>query len=202
LFVITPTFRDKRAAYIGLAAAACLELISIFKGGGGIFVVSYVLMFEIWFVAGMCIRVFEIDSYLAKIPVIFGVVLAAAFIGCRVVNYVYGISLGKASICLNVMGCLAVLMIICRIWRSNVQNAFLGFIAKYTMPIFLMHTIFSAVLRSALFKMGITSAAVHVTLGLLISFAGPIAAAKVMSYFKGLDFLLYPNRYIKAKKKP
>jgi hypothetical protein len=97
---------------------------------------------------------------------------------------------------MGVMGCASVLMVICRIFRNNVQNAAMGFMAKYTMPVFLMHTIFSAGLRCALLKIGVTNAGVHVIFGLLIGFIGPVIAAKLMSKFKWLDFLLYPNKYV------
>jgi hypothetical protein len=45
--------------------------------------------------------------------------------------------------------------------------------------------------------LGIENAIVHVVFGILISFIGPIIAAKVMGYFKWLDFLLYPNKYVR-----
>jgi hypothetical protein len=41
------------------------------------------------------------------------------------------------------------------------------------MLIFLMHTIFAAMLRSVLIKVGVENAFVHVTLGVLIRFIDP-----------------------------
>ena len=73
----------------------------------------------------------------------------------------------------------------------------MDFLAKYTMPIFLMHTLFAAPLRAVLLKLGITSAVVHVILGLAISFAGPIIAAWIMKKTKWLEFFLYPNKFLK-----
>ena len=71
------------------------------------------------------------------------------------------------------------------------------FMARYTMPIFLMHTLFAAPLRVVLLKIGITSAMIHVILGLAISFAGPIIAAWIMKKTKWLEFFLYPNKFVK-----
>ena len=71
----------------------------------------------------------------------------------------------------------------------------MGFLAKYTMPIFLMHTLFAASLRAVLLKIGIKNAVVHVVLGLGISFAGPIIAAWIMKKTKLLEFFLYPNKF-------
>ena len=73
----------------------------------------------------------------------------------------------------------------------------MDFLAKYTMPIFLMHTLFAAPLRSVLIKIGIENAVIHVVLGLVISFAGPIIAAWIMKKTKWLEFFLYPNKFIR-----
>ena len=59
-----------------------------------------------------------------------------------------------------------------------------------------MHTLFAAPARSVLLKMGITNAAVHIVLGLAISFAGPIITAWIMKKTKWLEFFLYPNKFI------
>ena len=67
------------------------------------------------------------------------------------------------------------------------------------MPIFLMHTLFAAPIRSVLLKMGVTNAVVHVVLGLSISFAGPIIATLIMKKTKWLEFFLYPNKIINYK---
>ena len=46
-------------------------------------------------------------------------------------------------------------------------------------------------------KVGVTSALVHIPLGLAIGFIGPVVAMILMERFKPLDFLVYPNRYVK-----
>jgi len=68
------------------------------------------------------------------------------------------------------------------------------------MPIFLMHTLFAAPLRSVLMKVDIENAVIHVVLGLGVSFAGPIIAAWIMKKTKRLEFFLYPVDYIKRNK--
>ena len=74
------------------------------------------------------------------------------------------------------------------------------FLAKFTMPIFLMHTLFAEPVRSALLKLGIGSSVIHVVLGLVISFTGPIIAAWIMKKTKWLEFFLYPNKLIEKQK--
>ncbi len=65
--------------------------------------------------------------------------------------------------------------------------------AKYTMPIFLMHTLFAAPCRVLLMKLGIANVAIQVVLGIVISFAGPIVAMTIFNKV-GLDFLVYPPK--------
>ena len=51
-----------------------------------------------------------------------------------------------------------------------------------------MHTLFAAPLRFVLLKIGITNAVVYVTMGLGISFVGPIVAAWIMKKTQWLEF--------------
>ena len=71
--------------------------------------------------------------------------------------------------------------------------------AKYTMSIFLMHKLFAAPMRSVLLKVGIENAVIHVVMGVVISFVGPIIAAWIMKKTKWLEFFLYPNKFIDRK---
>jgi len=97
------------------------------------------------------------------------------------------------------MACAAVILLAAA-YEEKSGNA-MGFLAKYTMPIFLMHTLFAAPLRSILLKVGITDAVVHVVLGLGISFVGPIIAAWIMKRTKWLEFFIYPKIILKRNEK-
>lgn len=72
----------------------------------------------------------------------------------------------------------------------------LNWFAKYTMPVFLMHTMFAAPCRVLLMKLGITNAAVHIGIGIAVSFIGPIAAMTILERIK-FDFLIYPGKLMK-----
>lgn len=97
------------------------------------------------------------------------------------------------SFVLGLLACAAVILLVAGFEEKS--GKMMSFFAKYTMPIFLMHTLFAAPLRSALLKIGITNAVIHVLLGLGISFAGPIIAAWIMKKTKLLEFFLYPNKF-------
>lgn len=83
--------------------------------------------------------------------------------------------------------------------RNRQQNKLFKFLSRYTMPIFLMHTLFAAPLRSVLLKVDISNSMIHVISGIMISFAGPIVATEIMKKTKILEFFLYPGKFIKIK---
>ena len=97
---------------------------------------------------------------------------------------------------MGLLGCAAVIM---TVWATE-QGATLRWLSQYTMPIFLMHTIFAAGLRSVLLKCNITSFPVHMLSGLAISFFGPVIATTVLKKCRPLDAVLYPMNYIRLPK--
>ena len=117
------------------------------------------------------------------------------FMILSVAVYMMGIRNDAVSFAMGLLACVAVILMV-----ADYEAKFgkcMDFLAKYTMPIFLMHTLFAAPTRSVLLKMGVTNAVVHVVLGLSISFAGPIIAAWIMKKTKWLEFFVYPNKFIK-----
>ena len=95
---------------------------------------------------------------------------------------------------MGTMACAAVFMIIAKCKAIKSLDRF----AKYTFPIFLMHTLFAAPCRVVLLKMGISNSLVQVVLGIVISFIGPVIAMIVLEKIK-LDFLVYPMKVLRKK---
>lgn len=116
------------------------------------------------------------------------------FLGLSIVVYMANVQNLAVSFVLGLMACTAVILLV--VAHEDKSGKAMGFIAKYTMPIFLMHTLFAAPMRSVLLKMGVTNAVAHVGLGLGVSFVGPIVAACIMKKTKWLEFFLYPNKFI------
>lgn len=98
------------------------------------------------------------------------------------------------SFLMGIMACAAVFMIIAKCKAIKFLDRF----AKYTFPIFLMHTLFAAPCRVILLKMEISSSLVHTVLGIAISFVGPVIAMIVLTKIK-LDFLVYPMKELRKK---
>ena len=195
LFLITPTFQTKRMASWGLIIALAFKVFEII-GGDGVQAVSYILSNEIWFVIGMCLSIFGFRSSLNKVGLLVPTIGEVLFLVLSVVVYMVGIDQGIVSFLLGLLACGSIVVAIAKLYEDKNQPVLFGILAKYTMPIFLMHTLFAAPLRSILMKIGIENAVIHVVLGLGISFAGPIIAAWIMKKTKWLEFFLYPNKIL------
>lgn len=191
IFLVTPTFSTLKMAAVALAVAIVAK-VYILMGGAGIYAVSTVLTNEIWFVLGMSICVFNVQLRGKKLQ---GIVIGLLFFGLSIAVYMADVQNLAVSFALGLMACTAVIILVATC-EENSGKA-IGFLARYTMPIFLMHTLFAAPMRSVLLKMGVTNAVVHMVLGLGISFAGPIVAASIMKKTKWLEFFLYPNKLVR-----
>lgn len=195
IFLVSPTFNSVKAAAVGVVVALAAKSLILTGGGYSVYAVSTVLSNEIWFVLGMSICAFNVQLKGRKVQ---GMICGVLFIILSIMVYTAEISSSAVSFVMGLLACVAVIMMVAGFEEKFGRG--MEFIAKYTMPIFLMHTLFAAPLRSVLMKVGIENAVVHVVLGLGISFAGPITAAWIMKKTKWLEFFLYPVDYIKRNK--
>lgn len=94
---------------------------------------------------------------------------------------------------LNLIIALIGIVMILSISKSLRLNIF-SKLGKYTMPIFLLHTIFGSGIRIILLKIGIANVFIQVVLGLIFGIFIPIISYKFYKY--GLEFI---NKNIKLK---
>lgn len=193
IFLVTPTFSSVKAAAVGLMVALAAKVL-ILTGGYSVYAVSTVLSNEIWFVLGMSICAFNVQMKGRKVQ---GTICGLLFMILSVVVYMVENHSKMVSFALGLLACIAVIMMVTGFEEKLGKG--IDFLAKYTMPIFLMHTLFAAPLRSVLMKVGIENAVIHVVVGLGISFIGPIIAAWIMKKTRWLEFFLYPNKFVKIR---
>lgn len=198
LFLITPTFQNKAMATWGLAAALFAKILGM-VGQYDVKVVSYILSNEIWFVMGMCLSVWNVKAFIKKNMVVIPIVTGSAFTALSVLIYKASMQHAMVSFLMGLIACFSIIMTVMMVFKNGKQTAVLAYLSKYTMPIFLMHTLFAAPMRSMLLKVGICNAAFHVTAGLIISFAGPITVAEIFKRSKWLELFLYPGKLIKIR---
>lgn len=192
IFLVTPTFSSLKATAVGLIVALVAKVLILTGGGASIYAVSTVLSNEIWFVLGMSTCAFDVRMKGRKVQ---GTIFGLLFIILSIVIYMAKISGSMTSFTMGLLACVAIIMLVAGFEEKFGRG--MDFLAKYTMPIFLMHTLLAAPTRSVLWKMGVTNAMVHIVLGLGISLGGPIIAAWIMKITKWLEFFLYPNKFIR-----
>ena len=194
IFLITPTFSNTKIAVCYLIGAIIGKFFFISGGGRyGIYALSVVLQDEIWFVGGMVLCILSVNvSNKAKKGVAVGIVfLTMSGLLLR------GEANLTSSFLLGVFACTSVILMTKAYQDNLAKSCVFKFMSKYTMPVFLMHTICAAPMRSILFKIGITSAWIHIPVGLAVSFGGPIFVAIVLKKVKYAEFILYPGKFVK-----
>ena len=194
IFIITPTFCNIKVTIFGLAISFVAKILILIMGGSNIYAISTVLSNEIWFVLGMSICVFNIHLKDKKIQ---GIISGCLFVILSVVIYMKEFHNEGISFAMGLLACEAVIVIV-----ASFENKFgkgMELLAKYTMPIFLMHTLFAAPIRTILLKLNINNALIHVITGISISFLGPIVVSYIIKN-KWIEVFLYPYKVIKNKK--
>lgn len=200
IFLLTPTFSSKKTACIGLLCAVFFKIAALAEIVPNICAVSTVFSNEIWFVLGMCLCMTGFPQCLpAKYAYHIGIILSVLFLTVSVWSYTVGFSFFGISFFMGIIACTAIITIVAAYFTHNEQNSFFSFLSRYTLPIYVMHTIFAAGLRSVLLKFGCNDILLHSIGGISISFIGPIIAAEVMKATKWLEFLLYPSKFTKAR---
>lgn len=104
-----------------------------------------------------------------------GIIIGILFLGLSVAVYMANIRNSAVSFALGLMACAAIILL--AVDFKEKSGRAMRFLAKYTMPIFLMHTLFAGTDEICFVEDRCYECAVHVALGLGISFAGPIMAA-------------------------
>lgn len=194
MFVVFPTFDKKSECLIILAITVLLRCL----GGSNIYVLSLIMEYGIWFVAGMVIAFCKVPSYVCKRKwtVFVGTLSGVLAIILSVVAFAVGMFSSAVGFLIGLLLCTSVLSVAIYIEPSGKGNAFYTQTAHYTMPLFLLHTIFAAGLRAVLIKVGIINPFIHITFGVIITFAGPIIVAELAKRIKPIDCLFNPNKYI------
>lgn len=178
LFVITPTLNNRIMTWIVAVIAVVLKVVRVCTGELSVYAASELMTNAVWFVAGMVLAVSNISRFANRKWIPVGGALAAVFL--VISQGVYSTENEGISFAMGILGCTAAVLMMCGGFAGKKQYPVWNLLSHYTMPVFLMHTIFAAGWRSVLIKIGVTNAPVHIVTGLLISFIGPVIATVIM----------------------
>lgn len=206
LFLFVPTFKNKKSffffAIFSTLAFLFTNSICEFVYSKTLVSVPYLIFTPLicvfWFQFGMFIQIFKGKI---KTPFVLYPILFAVFLALSVISQKYNLKNYQAfRLVAGLLACIGVIGIISH-FSKNKNGKFLSFCAKYTMPVYLMHTICAAGTRALLFKIGLTSSVVQISIGIIASFVFPIIITKILEFFHPLDFIIFPNRYTVKKSK-
>ena len=97
-------------------------------------------------------------------------------------------------------GIIASVTLVSLLVKNASVERFLLYINRYSFPIYLLHTIFTAGVRILMHKAGIHSYIVHVVAGMLAGVVFPLLLAIVMEKTVWMDIVLYPSQTLKKLK--
>ena len=191
LFVCYPTLNEKRQVVITGIIVVILFMFQRNEYVLQIFPVQGILRWGIWFYAGMVIAWSKRKIRFRRITFLLSLSLVpVSFIGfgreLSVIRWIL------YSMVMGVLGCLLVFQTGCFL-TDRISDRLIALCGKYTMPVFLMHTICAAGFRSILLKMGIRNSVIHIAGGIVISIAGSCVIAKLLGKSKYLRWMLYPD---------
>ena len=200
LFLVTPKFRKKKTAGIALGLSVilwALELVFLYRVNIP-YAAEGIMEDLVWFVMGMYVA----KAGFMKEKVTFLKVLPwLSFIPCSILIYVFGIYFPGLDLIMGTLGIGMTVTLSAFAARKIFRRGSTAYLVKYTMPIFLMHTMASPAARAVLLKAGITSAPVHLAAGMAAGIILPVTVAYIMKKTVALEFFLYPLKTAKKLKK-
>lgn len=201
LFILSPILKSKADAFARIIIAVGLNLLIYFVSF--LFlpdmlktIAKYICFYLIWFVLGMSISYFEIPKYFKNKQ--WCIIFFFVFAGAASFVYMKKINIGALTLIFSLTACLSIIFFIGSCYAKSRQTKIFGFLAKYTTPVFVMHTIFAAGVRAVLLKFSVTNSFIHLIAGVIASIVFPVIAAMIMEKLK-LDILYNPTKYIKIK---
>lgn len=196
LFVFFIPMHGKRSAAVGILIAAALQAIGVLYYSP-IKLVEYVLNNSIWFVSGMSLYALYPCRKPGRGKAEIGCGIFAVFLVASLAIYQYRISFMGLPVLMGIAACAGAVMFAVGRFSGKPQGKICEFASRYTMPVFLMHTLCAAPVRVLLSKIGVHNGFLHVVCGLSASFLGPIILAEIMKKSKWLEFFIYPGKVLK-----
>jgi len=188
IFVFIPTVKT----YLGIGGLLLfiiiLRIVIVHFGiGGNIYFLAQLATYGVWFVIGMLLALTGtrvLNSYLRGL-FSFGIFIVVSIIPLGLNNngFFYIFLMGL----LATYGVLSVCFHVC----SNNKLWWIKYLSRYTMPVYLMHTLCAAPIRVVLNKLG-APMVLHFFFGIFFSFVAPCVVYEIMIKMK-ISFLVSPD---------
>lgn len=110
LFLITPTFQNKKMAWGGLIIGTIFKVIEIEMGENSVRAILYILSNEIWFVLGMSLCFFDYCKYLTNKGLIGAFIIGTIFLFLSI--YMINNDQEAIHFLLGLMACFSIIAIV------------------------------------------------------------------------------------------
>lgn len=198
LFLFVPNIKNNKILLLVVAGFLALYLVSSRLAFS--FALYSMAQYGFWFVLGMLMYNLGFADHGRGQGFLFGsLVLIIVFTGmaCALYSYGYRATFTYLTIILGTMACLGLSMLFRYIEASGFVSRLIRAIARYTFPIYLLHTIYAASVRTFLIYAGIKSVKIHLILGFVAGSAGSILTAFIFEKLVYPEFIFYPWKVLK-----
>ncbi|MCM1285849.1 MAG: acyltransferase [Acetobacter sp.] len=199
-FLLIPCVNSKKQANTLLIAAIILKIVNIAIHDLGYhlpYIFSLTSKF-IWFAIGMWLAVNEINCNIKRKKIF----MIISFITAALLSIYFFRQYTNNETIKSVIGILFIIAILICSHVTDIKyiNNISFKFSEYFMPVFLMHTISAATVRSLLVKLGITNSIMHILFGIIASFLLPVLVYMIAKNLRPLLFFFYPKKAINKKK--
>lgn len=203
MFVFIPCLKNKKQAAVLLTASVAARAVYLALAYNFVSVpypIKSTLGRMIWFALGifLAFNIIDLKAVYSKIT------MAVFFAAAIALSIYYYRELNGDLIIQTIIGVLFVVAIL--VLSQNLRISFIEKLSfkfsEYFMPVYVMHTIFSAGVRILLLRLGVQSPIIHIICGLFAGFIIPIAVYEIAKKIPPLLFFIYPKKAIlKMKRK-
>lgn len=192
--LVTPMMRSDRSCTAITAVSVLLKILSYFTVLRFFLWTTNIMQYQIWFALGM---LWNYKRLQMSWPVtllsaaVFAALCAAEFVMGSLPNM-----LDTLTTLTGVLMCTGVCQNLMK--RRDQLSAAERVLSRYLMQIYLLHTLFAAGVRIVLMKLGVENLFIHLILGFIATFAGPIICAWIAERSKVLNIVFFPCKTIRT----
>ena len=195
MFLLIPPVKGKNAVWITLAVSVLLYAVAETVDVGALpYFAKNLMKYTVWFALGMLL-----EEYRGALPALtprraapFFLFVPAALAICAA-----GIYFPFLDLIMGVWGVAFTVSASALVSRKLKDARKTQYFSNLVMPVFLMHTLASPMVRTALLKIGVTSAPVHLICGFAAGIVLPVAVYLVMRALVIPEFIIYPRRTVR-----
>ena len=189
MFILIPIMKNKCMA-IGMSIMSVAMILLYWKYfTAAPIAVYYFFGYSAFFVLGMFMAYTNISTYVEPKRAIIVLVLLAIMMSFIIYEwYNNGLFFSYIRQVNGLLVCGFIMVLFILVYKGREQSALSALLSKYTMAIFLMHTIFASGVRMVLMKMNIRALWIHLALEMIAGIIGPMIVWKAYLSIKNRIF--------------